>query len=107
MIDTSSSGPNTDIRCVLFVAGDEPNSRTALKNLEEFLNENNVRYRSVIEVIDVYRDFERALKERIVVTPTLFMITGNPPRKTIFFGCLQNRRILLNYLDMEGEYHGS
>lgn len=84
----------------LYVAGNEPNSRIALQNLREICS-GTLEKHCVIEVIDVYHDFEKALQERIVVPPTLVVVTENPATKAVFFGSLHDKNILLKYLKKE------
>ncbi len=86
------------IHLTLYVAGDEPNSHLALNNLKEICS-GKMREHCEIEVVDVYKDFAKALQERIVVTPTLIVITENPKAKSVFYGSLHDRDIVLKYLN--------
>jgi len=65
----------------LFVAGDEPNSKQARQNLAR-LGETHLKGRCEIEVIDVLNDFQTALENNILVTPTL-VVVAPPPVRTI------------------------
>jgi hypothetical protein len=84
----------------LYVAGDESNSSLALLNLKEICSSVHSEH-CEIEVVDVYSDFRKALKERVVVTPTLIVATENPATKATFYGTLHDKSILLKYLDKE------
>ena len=58
----------------LYVAGNEPNSQLARKNLKHICNK-YLNDQCQIEEVDVMIDFASALKDRIFVTPTLILIT--------------------------------
>jgi circadian clock protein KaiB len=62
---------------VLFVAGDEPNSRIARANLDR-LREPPEAGRWKVDVIDVLEDFEPAVRHNILVTPALLQIHPEP-----------------------------
>ena len=56
----------------LFVAGKEPNSTLALKNLERIVEKSQIDP-SLVEVIDVYENHRAALDNKIFLTPTLLI----------------------------------
>ncbi len=65
-------------RLLLFVAGNEPNSRMAKENVARLLKllpEQQVP----LETIDVLEDFRPALEHKILVTPCLLLLGPNPP----------------------------
>lgn len=62
---------------VLFVAGDEPNSRLARQNLAALCREDS-GVRLVALVVDVLEDFEMAMKHGVVLTPTLLRLSPEP-----------------------------
>jgi circadian clock protein KaiB len=66
-----------DRRLLLFVAGDEPNSRLARANLEGLRPSVEVAGGS-IEVHDVLEDFTAAMEHRILVTPALLQLAPGP-----------------------------
>ena len=66
----------------LFVANGEPNSNKAKENLARIC-ETHLKGRCDVEIIDVLVDFEAALKNNILITPTLLLVDP-PPRITIF-----------------------
>ena len=85
-----------NVRFRLYVAGDARNSTEALANLSEFCAE-FMPNRYEIEVIDVTRDQTRALKDGILMTPTLIKLYPSPRRKIV--GSLSQKHVLLNLLD--------
>ena len=87
-------------RLTLYVAGDEPNSRLAIRHLNEICT-GVLAKQCEIEVVDVYQFFQRALKDRVIVTPTLIVSTDNPVTTATFYGTLHDRQILLNHLGHE------
>lgn len=66
----------------LFVAGDAPNSVQAVANLAAFCRD-HLADRYEIEIIDVFREPNRALAEGIFMTPTLVALTPPPVRKIV------------------------
>ena len=84
----------------LYTAGTEPNSLLAIRNLKEICSGLYAKQR-VMEVVDVYQFFQRALKDRVIVTPTLIVSTDNPVTKATFYGTLHDKQILLNHLGHE------
>ena len=63
-------------RFILFVAGNEVNSKTAKKNLAFFCDE--LGKSCLYEVIDVLEDFEAAVKHNILLTPSLLVLEPKP-----------------------------
>lgn len=85
----------------LFVAGDEPNSNRAKKNLEQICRA-HCSGRCRIDIIDVLTDFQTALESGVVVTPTLISVSP-PPRATVV-GTLANTQKVLAALRLtEGD----
>jgi circadian clock protein KaiB len=72
----------------LFVAGNEPNSMMAKKNLTE-LCEQELKGRSDIKIVDVMEDFDTAAEHNILLTPTLLIQNTDPAVMVI--GNLNNR----------------
>ncbi len=100
---TSSQGKS--IHLTLYVAGEEPNSHMALQNLNEICS-GEIKELCIIEVVDVYQDFRRALQERIVVTPTLIVETAESPARSVFYGNLHDKDMVLEYLNAGIRKHG-
>ncbi len=71
------------VRCrmILFVAGDEPNSRRARENIRAACSEKGSK-RYDLQVVDVFDDFQTALDYDIMVTPAL-VVLDPPPRVTL------------------------
>lgn len=82
---------------VLYLAGDGPNSKMALANLNA-LCRSMLRESHTIDVVDVFRDPNRALKERVFMTPTLIRASPSPMRRII--GNLSDREPLLHALGL-------
>jgi hypothetical protein len=65
-------------RLILFVAGDERNSRIAKDNLARICRE-MPDIRCEVRIVDVLQDFETAQKYNILLTPSLLVIDSPPP----------------------------
>jgi circadian clock protein KaiB len=76
----------------LYVAGDSPKSTEALANLTA-LCECHLVGRYHIQVIDVFQDPDSALKNGIVLTPTLIKSAPEPVRRIV--GTLRDSAPLL------------
>lgn len=72
----------------LFVAGNEPNSMMAKKNLTE-LCEQELNGMARIKIVDVMEDFDTAAEHNILLTPTLLIQNTDPDVMVI--GNLNNR----------------
>ena len=66
----------------LYVAGDALNSAQALTNLTALCRA-HLRDRHIIEVIDVFKNPQRALDDGIFMTPTLLKLAPLPIRKIV------------------------
>jgi circadian clock protein KaiB len=69
------------VRMILFVAGEEANSRRAKENLSR-LCEEEMQDGYELDVVDVLENFKAALENHVMVTPTL-IVTDPPPGVTI------------------------
>lgn len=67
------------LRLLLFVAGDEPNSRLARANLSLICREQAPPCRFDLKVVDVFEDYRLALEHKVLVTPCLVWIDAKPP----------------------------
>ena len=83
----------------LYVAGDALNSAQALANLKA-LCRTHLPDRHEIEVVDVFRNPERALADGIFMTPTLVKLAPAPVRSIV--GTLSRTRPVLDALGLEG-----
>ena len=81
----------------LYVAGDAPNSLLALANLTQ-LCETHLPDRHTIEVVDVLLDPKRALRESILMTPTLVTESPYPGHRIV--GTLSNTEPILQILGL-------
>lgn len=66
----------------LYVAGNAPNSVKAVKHLKTVIRE-HMPDRCQLEVVDVLDQSERALKDGVLVTPTLLRLTPLPVLKIV------------------------
>jgi circadian clock protein KaiB len=81
----------------LYVAGDGPNSSQAVANLGALCRE-HLPDRHEIEIIDVFREPQRALADGVVLTPMLVKVLPGPVRKII--GTLSQTKPALLALDL-------
>ena len=92
------SSPRAKVVLSLYVAGDTPKSRTALRNLKRICAEHlNGRYR--IKVIDLLENPKLARDHQILALPTLVRQLPQPIRKII--GDLSNTERVLVGLGIE------
>jgi circadian clock protein KaiB len=82
----------------LYVAGDTQNSAQAVTNLTSLCRA-HLPGRHVIEIVDVLREPGRALKEGIIMTPTLVKLAPFPERRIV--GTLSQMQIVLHALGLE------
>lgn len=76
----------------LFMAGNGTNSKQALANLRRLCQE-HLSGRCAIEVVDVAKDYQAAVRNNILVTPTLILIAPRP-RVTIVGDLGDSRKVL-------------
>jgi len=81
----------------LYIAGEAMNSAQALGNLQA-LCRGHLAGRHSIEVVDVFREPERALADGIFMTPTLLRLMPSPLRKIV--GTLSDTTTLMQVLDL-------
>jgi circadian clock protein KaiB len=84
---------------LLYVAGDTPNSILAIANLTALCRE-HLPDQHKIEVVDVFKEPQRALADNIFMTPFLIRLTPSPLRRII--GTLSQTEKVLNILEVEG-----
>ena len=82
----------------LFVAGESPDSATAIANLKSLFPSHDSPLVE-IEIVDVQRDPARAARDEIMVTPTLLKLSPSPRCRIL--GNLKNREALLQMLGIE------
>ncbi|MBC7994676.1 MAG: circadian clock protein KaiB [Rhizobacter sp.] len=81
----------------LYVAGEAMNSAQALVNLQTLCRRHLVG-RHNIEIVDVFRQPERALADGIFMTPTLLRLAPSPVRKIV--GTLSDTTTLMQALGL-------
>jgi circadian clock protein KaiB len=83
----------------LFMAGNGPNSEQALANLRR-LCQQYLKGNYTIEVIDVVKNFEAAVKDNVLVTPALILVSPRP--RVVVLGNLSDRQKVLLALRLPG-----
>jgi circadian clock protein KaiB len=84
---------------LLYIAGDTPNSILALSNLTALCRK-HLPDRHMIEVVDVFKEPQRALADKIFLTPVLIRVTPSPLRRVI--GTLTQTEKVMDILGLEG-----
>lgn len=82
----------------LYIAGDTENSAQALANLTAICR-NHLPDRHEIEIVDVFREPQRALTEGIFMTPMLLKLAPAPVRRIV--GTLGDTQTVLHALGLE------
>ena len=73
--------PAITVRLRLYVAGNMPNSRRAVANLRQFCIDHPAG-RYTLEIVDVYEVPERALADKVLLTPLLCAETPHGTKRT-------------------------
>jgi len=81
----------------LFIAGDEPNSKMAEKTLKDIC-EKYLHGSYKLEIIDVTKDFNISIEEKVFFAPTLIIET--PEFKSRIVGSLNDVQKLLELLGL-------
>lgn len=81
----------------LYIAGKEANSQKVLEVIKR-VGEKYLQGRYTLEVVDVLKNYEEALKNNILLAPTL--IIKSPPPETKIVGSLNNIRKFLEILGL-------
>lgn len=89
---------NSKYTFILFVAGEEPNSNLAKKNLRRICQNDRLSDASV-EFVDVLKDTSRALDNNILITPALLVVQPNP--RFIIAGNLREKEVVLKALKID------
>lgn len=82
----------------IYVAGDATNSAQAIANLRAICRE-HLPDRHTIEIVDVFRNPDRALTDRVFLTPTLIRVAPLPERRIV--GTLRDTEIVLRSLELD------
>jgi circadian clock protein KaiB len=88
----------TQFKLRLYVAGGAQNSTRAVANLTEFCR-THAAGRCDIELVDVFREPQRALADRVFMTPTLVKLSPGPARRIV--GTLSQTQTLLEAMGLE------
>lgn len=97
-MDEKNRKKTTKYHFKLFIADEEPNSMSALKTLNNIC-ENYFKKRDyTIEIIDVLKDYKKALENNILLAPTLIIITPQSQYKIV--GSLEETRRFLDILGL-------
>lgn len=83
----------------LFMAGAGTNSRLALANLRRLCQE-HLDDRCTIEIVDVTKDFEAAIRDNILVTPALVLVAPRP--RAVILGNLSDTKKVLFAIRLSG-----
>lgn len=83
---------------LLYIAGDALNSTQALANLAALCRD-HLPDRHAIEVVDVFKEPQRALADGIFMTPTLIKLAPSPVRRIV--GTLSQTQTVLLALGLE------
>lgn len=81
------------------MAGDGPNSTLAQANLRRLCRE-HLKDRHTIETVNVDKDFEAAVRDNILVTPALVLVTPRP--RVMVLGNLGDPQKVLFALRLSG-----
>ena len=84
----SAPGEGLRYRMILFVAGDERNSRLARENLAR-LCESDLQGRCDVEIVDVLVNFAAAIEHQVLLTPCLLWVEP-PPGGAMIIGNLSD-----------------
>ena len=85
-------------RMVLFVADNEMNSREARTNVEEICRQ-HLHGGYEVEVVDVLDDYRRALENRVLITPTLLVLSPAPSVRIV--GTMTNAYTVLSAMRVQ------
>ncbi|MCX6950823.1 MAG: circadian clock KaiB family protein [Verrucomicrobia bacterium] len=85
------------VRLLLYVADDTQNSVVAVDNLTAIC-EAHLPGRHTIEVVDVFQQPDRALADRVFMTPTLIRLAPLPVRRIV--GTLSQQEKVLHALGL-------
>ncbi|MDO9694764.1 MAG: circadian clock KaiB family protein [Candidatus Latescibacteria bacterium] len=88
------SGTIGPYKFTLFVAGKSPNSQLAQDNLNHICSEYLRVWNCKVTIVDVQKDFQKALDYDILVTPTL-IVEGPRGRSTIIGNLSQIDSVLV------------
>jgi len=94
MSNPAQPDPSPKYRMVLFVADHEPNSREARRNIQGLCREHLKSAVCDVEVVDVLNDYRKALEHRVLITPTLLVLSPSPTVRIV--GNLADSELVLS-----------
>jgi len=94
----SAPGERLRYRMILFVAGDERNSRLARENLAR-LCESDLQGRCEVEIVDVLVNFAAAIEHQVLLTPCLLWV--EPPPGAMIIGNLSDLKRVRSALHLD------
>jgi circadian clock protein KaiB len=71
-----------EFKFLLYIAGDGPNSIQAVANLNALCRD-HLADRHEIEIVDVFRDTQKALLDGVVLTPMLMKLSPAPVKRIV------------------------
>ena len=86
------------VNLCIYVAGDAVNSAQAIANLGAICRK-HLPDRHAIEIVDVFRHPDRALSDRVFLTPTLIRVAPFPQRRIV--GTLRDTASVLRALALD------
>ena len=95
----AGKGPRGHYHLRLFIAGHASNSEHALANLHRLCRE-HLNGRHEIEIVDVVKDFQAAVRDNVLVTPALVLVAPRP--RVMILGNLGDSRKVLVALRLLG-----
>lgn len=93
----TATSPQAKFKFRLYVAGDTRNSTQAVANLTALCH-SYLPDRHEIELVDVFREPKRALKDHVLMTPTLIKVAPSPIGRII--GTLSESHLVLQALGL-------
>jgi circadian clock protein KaiB len=88
---------------ILYIAGNLPNSVQAVSNLKRICTDHLLKDYQ-LEVVDVFREPQRGLRDGILVTPTLVKLEPKP--KQIVMGNLSDVSLVLHSISWDSTTNG-
>lgn len=88
---------NGALRLQLYVAGQSPNSVAAVRHLRALLA-GHPALEVELEIVDVLKHPERAMREGVLVTPTMVKLSPAPRRRVV--GNLKDAEVLGSVLGL-------
>lgn len=82
----------------MYVEGEAASSVTALNNLRSIIDNGRLTDQCELHIVDVLKDYRTALKDEVMVTPTLVRTLPLPEKRVI--GDLSNREKVMSALGL-------